>query len=126
MQGCCISDPDICLSSCLTVDTLCCVNEFGGTPMGPGTACGDDADEDGIDDLCDICTGVDDYAFCIMVCDVSWTPCETDADCPGGESCRPSCDVAIPTVSAWGVVVLALLLMTVGKIYFGRRRVATG
>ena len=77
-------------------------------------------------DLCEVCPGVDDTVFGHPVCDGSGEPCETDHDCPDGESCRPSCEVAIPTVSAWGVVVLALLLMTVGKIYFGRRRMATG
>jgi len=102
MEGCCIPDPDVCLSACVTVDTLCCVEEFGGTPMGPGTACGDDSDGDGVDDLCDICRGVDDAMFC------------------------PGCKTAIPTVSDWGLVALTLLLLTAGKIYFGRRQVATG
>jgi hypothetical protein len=125
LEGCCIPDPDICLSSCEIVDALCCVEEFGGTPMGPGTACGTDSDEDRIDDLCDICTGVDDYVFCFHVCDVSWERCATDADCPPGESCLPACEVAIPAVSEWGLIILTLLLLVAGKVYFGRRRSAT-
>ena len=64
LEGCSVPDPEVCLSGCVTVDTLCCVEEFGGTPMGPGTACGTDSDGDAIDDLCDICTGVDDHIFC--------------------------------------------------------------
>ena len=36
----------------------------------------------------------------------------------------PECDGAIPTVSQWGIVVMALLLLAAGKIYFGRRRVS--
>ena len=102
MEGCCIPDADTCMASCVTVDLLCCVREFGGTPMGPVTACGDDSDGDTIDNLCDICAGVDDAIFC------------------------PGCKTAIPTVSQWGLVVLTLLLLTVGKVYFGgRRRAAT-
>ena len=102
MEGCCIPDADTCMASCVTVDLLCCVREFGGTLMGPGTACGDDSDGDTIDNLCDICAGVDDAIFC------------------------PGCKVAIPTLSQWGLVVLALLLLTVSKVYFGgRQRAAT-
>ena len=32
------------------------------------------------------------------------------------------CADVIPTVSEWGLVVLTLLLLTVGKLYFGYRR----
>ncbi|MGB2986512.1 MAG: hypothetical protein WBE26_11590, partial [Phycisphaerae bacterium] len=35
-----------------------------------------------------------------------------------------ACEHPIPTVSEWGLVVIALLLLTGGKIYFGRRRFA--
>jgi hypothetical protein len=37
--------------------------------------------------------------------------------------CSPPGEEPIPTVSAWGLIVLALLLLAVAKIYFGRRRV---
>jgi hypothetical protein len=33
-------------------------------------------------------------------------------------------DLPIPTVSAWGLVVLTLLLLTGGKIYYARRQTA--
>jgi hypothetical protein len=34
----------------------------------------------------------------------------------------PGCKDAIPTVSAWGMVVLTLLLLTGAKVHFGRKR----
>ena len=43
-------------------------------------------------------------------------------DCPG--SCAADCTclpVEIPTVSAWGLVILTLLLLAAGRVYFGRR-----
>ncbi len=72
---------------------------LGGSHLGEGTVCHGDSDGDGIDDQCDICPGVDDAVF------------------------APGCLGAIPTVSEWGLVVLALLLMVGGKLYFGRREV---
>lgn len=55
-----------------------------------------DSDSDGVSDCLDVCPGVDDAAF------------------------APECDGAIPTVSAWGLIALALLLVTGSKIRFGR------
>ncbi len=34
----------------------------------------------------------------------------------------PDCEDAIPTVSEWGMIVMALLLLAVAKVYFNRRR----
>ena len=59
-----------------------------------------DADDDGILDCLDQCPGVDDGLF------------------------APECSDAIPTVSEWGVLILALLLLAAGKVYFSRRRAA--
>ena len=56
-----------------------------------------DEDNDGVLDCVDICPGIDDAVF------------------------APDCVGSIPTVSAWGVLILALLLFTGGKIFFGRR-----
>lgn len=45
------------------------------------------------------------------------------------EKGAPCCDgsqSAIPTLSEWGLIILALLLLAVSKAYFGRRRRVTG
>lgn len=56
-----------------------------------------DSDADGILDCVDFCPGVDDAVF------------------------GPGCDGAIPTVSQWGLVTLALMLLTGAKLRFGAR-----
>ena len=56
-----------------------------------------DFDGDGVPDCTDQCRGVDDAIF------------------------APDCEGAIPTMSEWGLVILALLLLVVGKVYFSRR-----
>ena len=86
-----------------------CVNDIlpatctaqGGTHAGAGTVCLGDSDGDGIDNRCDQCPGVDDAVF------------------------APGCIGKIPTVSQWGLLVLALLLMVVAKVSFGRRTLLT-
>ena len=45
--------------------------------------------------------------------------CLGDAD---GNGVDDLCEIEIPAVSEWGLVILALLLLTVGKVYFGQRR----
>ena len=108
-------DPGVC--GCGTPDTdsdgdgaadcidPCPYDEFKfipGTGLGqaPGQCgCGNpdtDTDGDGYADCIDECPGVDNDAF-------------------------PGCADAIPTVSEWGLVILALLLLAAGKVYFGRR-----
>ena len=57
-----------------------------------------DSDGDGVPDCVDVCPGVDDNVFA-----------------PGSVG-------AIPTVSEWGLVILALLLLVAAKVYFSRRR----
>ncbi|UCE60683.1 MAG: membrane dipeptidase [Phycisphaerales bacterium] len=59
-----------------------------------------DSDGDGVEDCRDLCPGVDDAVF------------------------APGCVGKIPTVSQWGLVIMTLMFMTAGKIYFGRRRSA--
>ncbi|MCH8243301.1 MAG: IPTL-CTERM sorting domain-containing protein [Planctomycetes bacterium] len=74
---------------------------MGGYLTLPGTRCiEDDEDGDGLVDPCDRCPGINDAIF------------------------LPECEGAIPTVSSWGVLVLALLLSVAAKIMFGRRRTA--
>ena len=53
-----------------------------------------DSDDDGIPDCDDQCPGIDDATF------------------------APHCIDAIPTVSAWGVGILTLLLLTAAKVRF--------
>ena len=62
---------------------------------GCGTPDQGDEDQDGVLDCLDQCPGVDDATF------------------------APECREAIPTVSAWGLIVLTLLILTGGKLYFG-------
>lgn len=83
-----------------------CIDECDDNPLWqtePACGCdsttadnGDD-DGDGFENCFDTCAGVDDAVF---------GPCTGDP---------------IPTVSEWGLVVLALLLLVAGKVYFGRR-----
>ncbi len=54
-----------------------------------------DSDGDGVSDCIDQCPGVDDALF------------------------APDCVDAIPTVSQWGVMAMALLLLAAAKIRFG-------
>jgi len=52
----------------------------------------DDADGDGVPDCIDLCPGVDDTIY------------------------APDCTETIPTVSTWGLTILALLLITAAKV----------
>jgi hypothetical protein len=72
---------------------------------GCGVADEGDSDGDGVLDCVDECPGIDDSIFA------------------SGEGRAASCVGAIPTVSTWGLVVLALVLLTLGKVFFNRRRV---
>ncbi len=78
----------------------------------PGTCgCGvsdADTDGDGVADCNDVCPGGDDT--------VDNNGNGTPDDCDAGNT--------IPTVSTWGMIVMAMLLLTAGKLYFGRREVA--
>ncbi len=69
---------------------------------GCGVAETGDSDGDGVADCVDQCPGVDDAVF------------------------APGCEGAIPTMSQWGLVVLAMLLLIGGKLYFGRRTAVVG
>ena len=57
-----------------------------------------DSDGDGVPDCGDQCPGIDDAVF------------------------APVCNSAIPTTSQWGLIVLALLLLTGHKLKFGGRQ----
>jgi len=54
---------------------------------------------------------------------------EGEPPCPVGTSCNEAgntCESAIPTVSAWGLAILTLLLLVGGKLYSWPRKAATG
>ncbi|MCH8146833.1 MAG: IPTL-CTERM sorting domain-containing protein [Planctomycetes bacterium] len=115
--SCCLADKD-CLDD--IVNGTCAA--VGGSFNGEGSICLGDSDGDGIDDQCENCIGVDDAIFGTFVCSETGLVCETDADCAPGETCKKACLGKIPTVSEWGLIVLSLLLLTAGKIYFGYHR----
>lgn len=121
-----------CLGNSCAVETQADCGAAGGEYAGDRVPCGGDGDGDGADDLCEDCPndpnktqpgicgcGVDDAADS----DGDGVPDCTD-ECPGADDAlfAPECQDAIPTVSEWGLVVLALLLLTAGKLFFGVRR----
>jgi hypothetical protein len=68
------------------------------TEPGP-CGCGNpevDDDGDGVSNCVDLCPGADDTIF------------------------APGCEGAIPTVSAWGLAILTLVLLTAAKVYATR------
>ncbi len=83
-----------CVDECPNDPGACVLDAFCGCPLTPY-----DWDNDGVPNCDDLCPGVDDATF------------------------GPDCRGMIPTVSEWGLVVLALLLLVAGKVYFGRRKV---
>ena len=93
-RTCCREDGD-----CVHTDPDTCY-ALGGRLAPLGTSCEGDADGVGFFGVCDRCPSVDDAVF------------------------APECQDAIPAVSSWGVFVLALLLLVIAKIRFGRRRTA--
>ncbi len=83
----------------------------------------DDTDGDGACDSDDVCPGLDDFADA----DGDTVPDCLD-QCPGDDDSVdanhdgiPDCLQSIPTTSQWGLIVLALLLLAAGKVYFGTR-----
>ena len=115
--ACCLVDKE-CIAELL--EGTC--NDFGGYFLGRQSVCLGDSDGDGNDDQCDNCPGVSDAVFGFTICEVSGGACEADEDCPPEESCIPACQTAIPTVSQWGLIILALLLPVGAKIRFARNR----
>ena len=91
--ACCLAN-----GNCTAVDDPNCCLQQGGVPQGSGTVCDGDVDGDGVDAACgDVCLGFDD---------------RIDDDNDG----IPDCLQTIPTVSTWGLVILALLLLTGAKM----------
>ena len=125
MEACCLGD-----GTCTMADALCCVNELGGTPQGPSSICEGDTDSDGLDGACGDECPLDADKYVPGLCGCGTPDVDTDGDgvpdcndlCPGvdDDAFGPGCADAIPTVSQWGLVVLALLLLTVSKVRFCR------
>jgi len=88
-------------------------------PAPAGSAC-EDGDECTTDDQCDgagACVGDP----------IAGRPCTADAQCAPGGCVDGVCEcpwihVAVPAISVWGVVVIALLVAVFAKVYFGRQR----
>jgi hypothetical protein len=103
-DGDCTADPPIpgcaghcmdCVDECNNDPYACVLDDFCGCPLTPY-----DWDGDGVPNCEDQCQGIDDAIF------------------------APDCIGVIPTVSEWGLMILALLLLVAGKVYFGRRATA--
>lgn len=110
----CVGEPDECeFGACCMLDGSCrdnltppqCSTLAGDdTFVGPDSQCLGDSDGDTVDDQCDVCPGENDLA---------------DMNNNGIPDClEPD---FIPTISEWGLLVLALLLLTLGKVWFGKR-----
>ncbi len=127
--GCIFTNTGLCGACCINSTKSCVSDVLQGTCsnleglfIGVGTACLGDMDNDGIDDLCDNCNGANDAIFGQLVCSNTGISCEVDADCDPNDVCQKACLGRIPTVSEWGLLVLTLLLLVCGKLYFGARR----
>jgi hypothetical protein len=90
-----------CVDECNNDPDACVLDDFCGCPAYPL-----DWDGDGVPNCEDQCPGIDDTIF------------------GPGTGRATSCVGAIPTVSEWGLMILALLLLVAGKVYFGRRATA--
>lgn len=97
--------------------------------------CQPDDDGDGVIDVCDACPEDPDKSQSGQ-CGCGAPDTDTDGDgvadcrdlCPGDNDTidldhngQPDCAAAIPTVSAWGMTILALALLAAAKLRFGRR-----
>ena len=131
-SGCCLSG-----GSCANRDPICCAVQ-GGSAQAPGTTCEGDADHDGVDGLCGDACPTDPAKTAPGLCGCGVSDVDTDGDtvpdcldqCPGKDDRIDAnangvadCLEAgiIPTASAWGIIVLAFLLLIIAKIRFARR-----
>ncbi len=98
--------------------------------------CEPDSDGDGVIDGCDQCPS-DPHKYEPGICGCGVPDDDTDGDtvadcvdlCPGFDDTIdvdgdgvPDCAEQIPAMSAWGLIVTALLLLVAGKIRFGNLR----
>ncbi len=114
--ACCRSDPDSCRLS-VGGQAGCSAVLLNGSYRGDGTSCNETASGP---DLCPTC-GDNQVNGPGEQCDGTSSSacpgqCQADCRCPGGAT--------VPTLSAWGLGGLALLLMSGVALKFGRRRTA--
>jgi subtilisin-like proprotein convertase family protein len=145
--GCGVSDVDTDMDGTPDCNDLCPLDPLKIAPGLCGCGVSDvDTDMDGTPDCNDLCpldplkiapgicgcgvadtdTDADTVADCNDNCIDVPNPDQADADGDGeGDACDTG-EADIPTVSEWGLVVMTLLLITLGKIYFGRREAVVG
>lgn len=143
LQVCCLGN------TCEDLEPKCCI-KTGGSPQGPGSACTTpepcclpDHSCKEMDPLCCGKQGGKMVAACPCgACclkpmaphhgtDYGCVDNAVEAECPDADrkffperGCDEiDCtDIRIPTMSSWGVIILTLLLMVGGKVYFRRTR----
>ncbi len=121
---CCLPD-----GTCALLDEGPCL-ALGGTASSVGLSCERDQDGDGLDGVCGDECPQDANKEVPGICGCGVSDADDDGDgvancvdvCPGADDdlFAPGCGDAIPTVSEWGLAVLALLLLVAGKVLFAR------
>jgi len=140
--GCGVSDADTDMDGALDCNETCDDDPAKTEPGICGCGVSDaDSDMDGTANCNDGCPG-DPNKIAAGQCGCGAADTDTDgdgtADCNDGCDNDPlktapgncGCDIAetdpcplpVPTVSQWGLLILALLLLAAGKVYFNRRR----
>jgi hypothetical protein len=140
--GCGVSDADTDMDGALDCNEACDDDPNKTDPGICGCGVSDaDSDMDGTVNCNDGCPG-DPNKIAAGQCGCGSADTDTDmdgtADCNDGCDNDPlktapgncGCDIAetdpcplpVPTVSQWGLLILALLLLAAGKVYFNRRR----
>ena len=82
-----------------------------------------DDDGDGVPDGCDVCPDADDNLPGQQDDDDGDSVINCVDQCRGVDDAiyAPECEGAIPTLSAWGLTVLALILLVLAKVAFRPR-----
>jgi hypothetical protein len=127
---------DVVITSCVNADGCCPAGCNNANDSDCAAVCGNNVRE-----AAEVCDGTDDSA-CPGACkgDCSCPTCgdgivnqasevcdgADDSACPGLCNATCGCPAAggIPTASAWGLMVMTLLLLAGAKVYFGRRSVS--